>query len=172
MASQLYQKLKDNSSQIRILRVLPPLEPALEPLPIRCELEVVSLDEKPPYEAVSYAWGDPKDTRLIVVEGLEIKIRKNLEACLRYLRKPDKELRLWVDAICINQDDKREKSQQVAMMGDIFRSCPSAYIWLGVPSSISGTENPMLTHNGSICPSVQLVLSTDKQFRQHEIEGG
>jgi hypothetical protein len=167
MASQLYQTLDNQSRQIRILMLLPGLEPST----IHCRLEKVSLDEAPQYQAISYAWGDPKDTQSARVGSMEIKIRSNLEACLRHLRRPDGELRLWVDAICINQEDDQEKSQQVAMMGEIFRSCTSAYIWLGVPSLIRVTENLIPTRNGWLCPWIQLVSSTDRQLRRHEIEG-
>jgi len=158
MASQLYQELDNQSRQIRILILLP----GLEPLPIHCQLEVVSLDGLPQYQAVSYAWGDHMDTQSVRVENVEIKIRSNLEACLRHLRKSDGKLRLWVDSICINQENDREKSQQVAMMGTIFRSCSSAFIWLGVPSPVRGTESPPCTNDGSLVLFRLLVFSTDK----------
>ena len=39
--------------------------------------------------------------------------------------------RIWVDAICINQQDLRERSQQVSIMRDIYRLAADVVIWLG-----------------------------------------
>ena len=50
---------------------------------------------------------------------------------LRRLRDPAVSRILWIDAICINQSDKNEKSHQVAMMGEIYSSCQKAIVWLG-----------------------------------------
>ncbi|KAF2114513.1 heterokaryon incompatibility protein-domain-containing protein [Lophiotrema nucula] len=50
---------------------------------------------------------------------------------LRHLRAPNKIRYLWVDAICINQDDAKEKSAQVKEMGAIYRQAKKVRIWLG-----------------------------------------
>jgi len=50
---------------------------------------------------------------------------------------------LWIDAICINQEDVDEKSHQVAMMGDLYSRCLTVYIWLGVVNhSASRRQDP------------------------------
>ena len=42
----------------------------------------------------------------------------------------------WIDALCINQQDRDERSQQVGRMKDIYSNAPSLLIWLGdVPES-------------------------------------
>ena len=38
---------------------------------------------------------------------------------------------LWIDAICINQADIEERGYQVQLMGNIYRECKRALIWLG-----------------------------------------
>jgi len=129
MPARLYQTLNHESRTIRIIGLLPGSESS----PIRCELQQIALGDNTAYHAVSYAWGDPGITRPIFVNNIEVQVQSNLEECLRHLRKTDKPLQLWVDAISINQNDDNEKSHQVLMMGDIFRSCTSAYIWLGMP---------------------------------------
>jgi hypothetical protein len=86
------------------------------------------------YTALSYTWGDPKDSTLIVVDGCLVTVGVNLEAALRSLRKHSKfsqGLYLWADAICINQDDLEERSTQVAMMYLIFGQSDTVTIWLG-----------------------------------------
>jgi hypothetical protein len=50
---------------------------------------------------------------------------------LRHLRYTEDLRILWVDAICINQQDDDEKSKQVAMMGRIYNEAQKVYAWLG-----------------------------------------
>jgi hypothetical protein len=91
------------------------------------------------FAALSYAWGDPTDTRMIYVNGHRMFVTKNLEAALRQLRviqfvtlangKPF--FSLWVDAICINQSDLNERSQQVQRMRLIYAKARIVVAWLG-----------------------------------------
>lgn len=43
----------------------------------------------------------------------------------------DNVIRVFVDAICINQHDTSERSSQVSMMGDVYRSAAEVWAWLG-----------------------------------------
>jgi hypothetical protein len=47
------------------------------------------------------------------------------------MREELSEVRLWIDAICINQSDKEERNVQVQRMGDIFRQATGVRVWLG-----------------------------------------
>lgn len=38
---------------------------------------------------------------------------------------------IWIDSICIDQNNVEERDQQVSIMADIFRSAESVYVWLG-----------------------------------------
>jgi hypothetical protein len=58
-----------------------------------------------------------------------------LEKALKQLRQPTKDIRLWVDAICIYQQDEVEKVHQVSIMRDIYSGAEDVLIWLG-PSSL------------------------------------
>lgn len=50
---------------------------------------------------------------------------------LRYLR-PSRGIRMvWVDAICINQEDMQERGDQIAKMGQLFTGCFQVFLWLG-----------------------------------------
>ena len=74
----------------------------------------------PEFESLSYTWGDPKITEPILVNGHVLNITTNLNAALLALRKTNEERVLWVDAICINQADVQERSEQVLRMRDIY----------------------------------------------------
>lgn len=87
------------------------------------------------YACVSYVWGDPNKTVPIEVDGQEVQITTNLFDFLYHIRDPNETLTLWADAICIDQADLNEKSQQVAMMGDIYSGCSVVHIWLGATSN-------------------------------------
>ena len=54
-APQIYTPLQTSRNEIRVLKLLA----GTDPTPIQCTLKVVSLDKKPSYRAISYAWGDP-----------------------------------------------------------------------------------------------------------------
>ncbi|KAI1260718.1 heterokaryon incompatibility protein-domain-containing protein [Xylariaceae sp. FL1019] len=98
---------------------------------ITCHLGCVALDSNPSYLALSYAWGVSRASRPIVVNGLPIYIRSNLDRALRHVRKKDADIDLWVDAICIDQDDAYERSQQVGMMREIFGQASLVLVFLG-----------------------------------------
>jgi len=61
-------------------------------------------------------------------------VTANCEAALRRLRNANSKRILWVDAICINQDDPTERSQQVTLMRDIYRNASNILAWLGKTS--------------------------------------
>ncbi|PSS25238.1 hypothetical protein M430DRAFT_133506 [Amorphotheca resinae ATCC 22711] len=120
-----YQKLRDND--IRVLY----LAPGKSSDPIRCGLITLSLANNPRYEALSYAWGVIDSYNLITVDGCPMRIRENLETALRHLRYEQRDRILWVDALCINQEDDEERSQQVSYMSLIYSKAMSTVIYLG-----------------------------------------
>ena len=86
------------------------------------------------YVALSYAWGDTSDTRKIIVNGHEVAVGTNLESALRMLRhkQPIKSgYKIWIDALCINQQDTKERGQEVRRMGKIYSQARVVVIWLG-----------------------------------------
>lgn len=60
--------------------------------PIKCALHIVSLDDQPAYEALSYTWGDPGVTKIIQVDGTQVNVTSNLESALRHLREANNDL--------------------------------------------------------------------------------
>ena len=102
---------------------------------------MVSLEDRPEYETLSYVWGDPILSNEIIANGSVIKITKNLHTALWYLRGPDVPRVIWADGICIDQSDLDERSCQVRMMDDIYRQARGVQIWLGEAKDIvSDTE--------------------------------
>ena len=85
------------------------------------------------YEAVSYAWETQhfSDELRCIDQGSVLRITSNVSSMLRHLRKSSKPRYLWIDAICLNQDDAQEKSIQVARMGDIYHEARKVLVWLG-----------------------------------------
>jgi hypothetical protein len=86
------------------------------------------------YSALSYVWGSPDDTRTILLNGKEVTIRANLEAALRSLRcEPEfrNGLKLWADAICIDQANINERNHEVQHMGRIYGRADTVTVWLG-----------------------------------------
>jgi hypothetical protein len=120
-------------SEIRLVSLLPS---NIFEAPIECRLEHAIIGSCKPYEALSYVWGEPHFTEPIILDGHNFMITLALATALRYLRPRRKERVLWIDAICINQQDLAERKEQVGYMRDIYSSCSLDIVWLG-PGSYS-----------------------------------
>ncbi|PMD17242.1 HET-domain-containing protein, partial [Hyaloscypha hepaticicola] len=127
-SNSTYSALNQSKREIRLLTLL--CSDGFED-EIRCKLDVVSLDETLTYTALSYCWGNQSEQREILVNEKRVSVTKSLEIALRYARKDLQDIVLWVDAICINQDNLKEKSYQVGMMGSIYATATHVRIWLG-----------------------------------------
>lgn len=117
----------------RFIRLLE-LKPGDYDDPILFDLRIVEHKNAPAYEAISYAWGDPKITTRVQCQGRTIKITKNLCRGLRRMRYKDKPRTLWADAVCIDQSNLAERGHQVAFMGDIYQQAETVLMWLGEAS--------------------------------------
>ncbi|KAF5704872.1 heterokaryon incompatibility (HET) domain-containing protein [Fusarium globosum] len=99
-----------------------------------CYLTEVSLDSPIlNYRALSYTWGDPARTTCILVNGewLVCGCQKESQTPVPLDGRFTFPTLLWVDAICINQDDLDERAQQVALMQQIYSRASSVLVWLG-----------------------------------------
>lgn len=130
-----YESLRNAREDTRIVTILP----GTFNDPIKCKLETVRLEEQPGTssieEALSYVCGDPKSLSPITLDGRSISITTNLESALRYLRYKDQPRKMWIDALSINQADNNEKSNQIALMRQIFRGAKVVIVWLGTSES-------------------------------------
>jgi hypothetical protein len=117
------------SQQIRTLAVLP----GDASTPLRCLLQTVSLDDPLlAYEALSWIWGPiPKKMKVISINDVPHSVRPSLYDALINLRHEQEQRTFWIDAICINQQDKDEKTQQIPLMSKIYSRAQSVAVWLG-----------------------------------------
>ena len=128
-STQTYQYLPlKHERDIRLLYLLPGSDGA----PLSCSLSIVSLSELPVYEAISYTWGEPIFSASIECFSKgQLPITENLSKALFHMRFADRIRVLWVDAICINQQDLVERSHQVTLLRDTFERAENVIVWLG-----------------------------------------
>jgi len=116
-------------------------------------MDIASLENLPRFTALSYTWQDPpifnnqttsimdfvvpneyqysfQATQRILINGRVLKVGKNLHAALKYLRSAGSRT-IWVDAICINQEDKVEQMQQIQKMDKVYGQASTVLVWLG-----------------------------------------
>jgi Heterokaryon incompatibility protein (HET) len=128
-------------NHIRVLH----LEPGSGSEPIVYRLSSVSLLENPVYEALSYTWGDPSEPReSIICNGTSTPVMKNLKAAFLRLRLRNEIRTVWVDAICIDQNNIPERNAQVQLMSQIYRKATMVVVWLGEETAESAQEMEML----------------------------
>lgn len=150
-----YEYSSIGSKQVRLLIV----KPGQEDDDINAILQVVDEDQLGNddycYEALSYHWGEGEDLHSIIINDewatepikdftaavlsaqkkLYAKrhyVRPNLYSALKRLRAQDRHVALWVDALCINQENDAEKTVQVMKMNQIYQKAYSVCIWLGL----------------------------------------
>lgn len=151
---RVYSRLDSQTQEIRLLE----LHSGREGDPVSCNMIHASISDAKdnvPYTALSYCWGDRNELATIQlsfaardpsstepVDRVEFQIQANLYDALKHMRREQGPPRVvWADAICINQDDDGERSQQVAMMRDIYHLANDVHIWL---TKERVTNRPML----------------------------
>lgn len=132
MSSYNYHPIDPNTNTIRLLRLFQGRRYYNDEL-ICGELFEAEIphDRDDTYEALSYTWGDPTRTKTITINDQKVAVTTNLYDALLHLRDPEKDRILWVDALCINQQDAFERTHQVAKMSVIYQKAWAVVIWLG-----------------------------------------
>ena len=100
---------------------------------INSQILHVDLDDLPPYEAISYTWGEPSPSHEILVDGCRFPITTSLHELLHARSSFWRERLLWVDYICIKQGNSSEKAQQIPLMREIYHRASRTVVWLGDP---------------------------------------
>jgi hypothetical protein len=115
---------------------------------IRCMLEPMEIpgireqNESTPatrrvYEALSYTWGDATICQTIECNDKLVGVSQNLYDALVNIRLATERRTIWVDALCIDQKNDAEKSEQVQYMYAIYRAAARVIVWLGVGANDS-----------------------------------
>lgn len=129
-----YRKLDFDIHEIRILTLKANAD---EDADILCDIEHESLISPRPYTALSYCWGEGELRKEISLNSHKQSTTVNLWYALQVVRKtqhqrrPGEHIRLWVDAICINQEDKQERSEQVRNMLQIYSRAQEVIAFVG-----------------------------------------
>jgi hypothetical protein len=93
-----------------------------------------TVDHSPPYQCISYAWGISEANDSIEIQGQKLAITKAVQMVLRWIRADQRNTTpelLWIDSICINQDDIEERGEQVRHMKKIYSGAERVLVYLG-----------------------------------------
>ncbi|KAI6710310.1 hypothetical protein JHW43_007162 [Diplocarpon mali] len=116
------------------------------------------------YEAVSYTWGSPERSEEIQVDGCTMMVTKSAYEILAASSSQFLPQLLWIDAICIDQDNTKEKEVQVPLMDKIYSNALFTTIFLG-QSSIPALQ---LQERGKWLPyRFDDMCPPDDQSRRH-----
>ncbi|KAK8075658.1 Heterokaryon incompatibility protein 6-OR allele [Apiospora hydei] len=127
----LYEPLPRSDRHIRLLE----LKPGNPNDIVTAKLITHRLEDATDYEALSYTWGNPEEHQTIQCNGVPIRVTPNLFNALLGLRDTKNEITLWVDAICINQQNVEERSHMVSQMPLIYASARRTVCWITSPLS-------------------------------------
>lgn len=122
----LYSALNDPSKDGRLIN----LHPSSSEDILVYNLMNIKAAAMPEYEALSYVWGPRSLTREITVKAETKYIRENLWSALYHMQLPLKPLVLWIDAICIDQENMDERNHQVRLVGKIYTGATTILVWL------------------------------------------
>ncbi|KAI1299767.1 heterokaryon incompatibility protein-domain-containing protein [Xylaria venustula] len=104
--------------------------------------------------------------KTIIVEGTKAELTDNLFNALTHLRHETEPRHLWVDALCINQEDGAEKTAQVDMMHRIYSDCVQCNMWMGDvdAAAIGATELEALAAAKGALDAIRLLSGTDPEY--------
>lgn len=156
----IHHAISKVSRQIRLLRIFSdtPTEN------VRCSLNVYNIDTAPAYTAISYTWGPVTPVHDITINGLKTGVRENCRIALEIARLHRNELAeyVWIDAICIDQEDLFEKNHQVKLMNEIYAKAQYVLVSFGTscpdidPDSLERTlsSNSYITRHAEDCENL------------------
>lgn len=182
--SSIYNTLPGPTS-IRLLQLEPQYDEIGAVSQIACKLSTYDIETAPPYKALSYTWGAaydddfhvvttdlvamnplPKEIRPVynaslICNGTAVEITQNLFDALTHLRDIQQIDLIWIDALCINQQNVEERSAQVSLMSEIYSSASEVVVWLGPPQE--GFDELLWASNEFVDAIHKLANSSNKQ---------
>ena len=123
--------------------------------PLSCSLTIINVESCPSFEALSYVWGQARAVHPVLCDGGAVAITQNLDDALRSLRLPTQARRLWVDAVCIDQQNLDERNRQVRYMRLIYSRATRVIVWLGL--KVPGLEKAM-----DLAETIHEIRSSDR----------
>jgi Heterokaryon incompatibility protein (HET) len=146
MNPYIYEPLDEDKSEIRLLTLLG----GNVSDDIFVLLRTTQLTEEivPVYEALSYTWGAVDDRVAINVDSgtvCSLEITRNLATALRYLRYQKRDRSMWIDAVCVDQKNPKERGHQVERMADVFKLAERVVVWTGPEADDSAYALQLLT---------------------------
>lgn len=120
------------------------------------------------YTALSYAWGPQIFEGSIECDGHKKAITKSLQTALWNFRRRDRPVVMWIDQICINQEDAEEKAQQIPLMGSIYQHAWNTAIWLGEANPGSDSAIQLLEDVNFSLQYIQRKVNPD-EFEQFDL---
>jgi Heterokaryon incompatibility protein (HET) len=159
----------DRGREIRLIDLLP----SAFGNELFCEIKHYDLVDDPEYEAISYTWADEcgnagltQHITLLPYHN-KIAITTSCANALRRVRQPFHKRTLWVDSICINQSDIRERNHQVSFMCTIYSKAMRVLIDLGAGDPVSdmildhaSTGQPLVLHQNTFSSSNKSIFET------------
>lgn len=100
-----------------------------------------------------------------------ILVTPNCATALRRLRASEliRGRGVWVDAICINQSSKEDKSVQVEMMAEVYEKAAAVAVWLGerwAPACYENVAASTAWYLNTVCKLPEGKGSTDFLMRR------
>ncbi|KAG8362266.1 hypothetical protein FVEN_g90 [Fusarium venenatum] len=149
-----YRSLNKPSKQIRLIEVK-----AQQPkAPLELNLSIHTLNKAPDFYAVSYTWGSGELSEMVLINGNPMMVTGNCYYALSQIHShsksstsgtTSKRVYLWIDSICINQNDMKEKGYQVTMMFDIYSKAIKVLACVGPHENDSEILNEVLEETKS-----------------------
>ena len=139
MATLQYSSLDPSRREIRLIVLHPAPTTGCPGDMLEMSLIKTTLFAPEPYTALSYTWGDQRSRYPVRINGANLTIGHNLHQALTQFRSErSNDLTLWVDAVCINQADVRERELQVCLMRNIYKGAGEVLVWLGPAAVVAG----------------------------------
>lgn len=140
-SAQYTMPLHNPSRNIRLLELDPgEYETDLSARFLRHRLMDDQVGSMPNFHAMSYCWDRGENLAHILLrqptaENIPLAqwftVQRNVYEALKRLRRRHEPLRIWIDALCINQSDEDERAKQVSIIGEIYSRAQETHIWLG-----------------------------------------
>jgi hypothetical protein len=130
-----YRLLNNEAREIRLLNLFP----ASGQSALRAALVYTSLDNPLPYETISYCWGKTRARGNIWLNETSFDVPASSLKALRCVRKSGETRLIWIDAICINQDDIGERGSQVSLIAWIYQNSRLNLVYLGGEDAVAAT---------------------------------